>query len=78
MPALSPIASPAAHAAIVNLRMFPSCIEEMPHEQEAAPPWQASPTSDVRTVSVSWVLLKTRPVQTGHIGKYLNEASAYS
>jgi hypothetical protein len=42
------------------------------------PDEDAELVSDVWTVSVSWVLLKTRPVQTGHVGNYLNEASAYS
>src|ERR1700759_388915 len=57
----------------------PPCIGEMPREQESGlPPTRHPQLSDVWTVSVSWALLKTRPVQTGHIGKYLNEASAYS
>jgi hypothetical protein len=37
MPVPSAIATPAAHAAIVNLRMFPSLHREMPREQESGP-----------------------------------------
>ena len=54
----------------------PPCNEgNAPRAGSGLPPRQASPTSDVRTVSVRKGFLKTRQDQTGQIGKYLNDAS---
>src|SRR5689334_8078686 len=62
----SAMPSPAAHAAMMSLRMLPPCSRGTPREQESGSPKPGIPSYDVPTITTQGGSLNPQQDETGH------------